>query len=162
MATPVRLNPDTTFINLEDYIVDIERVDSVVVDGNKQLVEKSSAGFFFSDQLTQPIGNMRIFCGGFAYDVPVIKSVKELYTFEYEASPSVEDVQITGNINGWNPAAGTLNRVDDVWTTQMWLTPGLYQYQVVEDGEWKLDKNHNNTISNGRGGLNSTFIVGNP
>ena len=39
------------------------------------------------------------------------------------------------------------------------MNPGNYQYQMVLDGEWRLDDGNPKTVSNGSGGLNSLLQV---
>lgn len=165
LASPVRLNPDSTFINLQDYFfLHTELLDSVKIDGVKFPIDRELDGIHVTTPMTAPMGNMEVYTETVRYDIPVFASAKQLMTLNYEPSnPDVQNVQITGNINGWNPSAGQLEKGNGgTWSISMWLNPGLYQYQMVEDGAWILDPNNPEKMSNGMGGWNSTFQVGDP
>ena len=164
LASPVRLNPDSTFIHLEDYLDDVSLVDSVIVEGFQRRVDYSQKGIYIMGGASKPIVNMKIYSGDFEYDIPVFASAKQRMSLQYKTSnPDVKDVQIVGSVNGWNARAGQCEqREDGFWYFDIWLNPGLYEYQMVEDGEWLLDANNPSVKKNGMGGWNSTFIVGDP
>jgi glycosidase len=95
------------------------------------------------------------------YHIPLFRNSASLFKFSYEPlSPNAREVALKGNFNGWNHKATPLQRDGDVWTTELVLRPGLYEYLVVEDGREVLDHNNANKKDNGQGGFNSTFRVG--
>lgn len=164
LASPVRLNPDSTFVNLADYFDNVDLIDSVFVEGYKRKVDYGNKGIYVMGGASKPIVNMEVYSGDFDYDIPVFSSTKQPMSLQYKASkPGVKKMQIAGSINGWNPSAGELEqREDGFWYFEIWLNPGLYEYQIVEDGEWLLDATNPSIKKNGMGGWNSTFRVGDP
>lgn len=48
------------------------------------------------------------------------------------------NISLVGSFNGWNPQATPMQRNEHgVWTVQMHLQPGRYEYKFVVDGEWR-------------------------
>ncbi len=62
--------------------------------------------------------------------------------FHYQAAPQVKAVYLAGEFNGWKPMG---HRMDGpgpggLFTTQLELKPGVYEYKfVVEGTDWKAD-----------------------
>jgi cyclomaltodextrinase len=162
VAIPITLNHDTTEIFLTDFFTDLGAVREVSINGQAQIWGDAGQISFFGN-LDSPVGVMSVNHAGTMYDIPVLASSKTEYTHTYiPTSLAVKSVQLAGNVNGWNPSASNFEKVDEGWQLSFWLAPGVYQYQMVEDGAWMLDANNPNQMSNGMGGFNSTFIVGNP
>ena len=162
IASPIKLNPERTFINLEDYFIDINLIDAANLDGVELAIDRKNRGVEVVGGIESVIGNLEVIVQGQSYDIPVLASKKILYTLEYPGSPNAESICVAGNINGWNPKADSMKLVDGIWKLEKWLSPGLYQYQIVKDGDWMLDDQNPNSMSNGQGGFNSTFQVGDP
>ncbi len=69
-------------------------------------------------------------------------------------------VCISGNFNHWSPQTNCLVNKGKDWSTELWLTPGRYQYLfVIDDRLWKPDPNASLREDNGFGTENSVFIV---
>ncbi len=163
LATPVKLNPDTTRIFLGDYFEDYAQIDSISF--------RDSVGFNFAkgDSIVMvtrfageaPITDFQVGYAGEIYHIPVFRSNKLNYSFSYKSpSGTPKTVALKGNFNGWNAAATQLEKDGDKWTKNLILEPALYEYLVVEDGKEMLDPNNPDKKDNGQGGFNSTFRVG--
>jgi 1,4-alpha-glucan branching enzyme len=75
--------------------------------------------------------------------------------------PSAEEVCIAGSFNNWNPTATAMVRDGrKLWTRELVLPFGRYEYQFVIDDRWKPDRASKETVFNSFGELNSVIIVG--
>ncbi len=165
LASPIKLQPDTTVIHLLDYVQDGALIDSIsfsegysfTFDAYHGLVEVVVEGE------AAPLSHMSLSYAGSQYSVPVFGSKKKTHKFSYRASnPNILEIALKGSFNGWNPSATPLTLNDGLWKCTLTLDPGLYEYLAVEDGVEMLDANNSSKKSNGMGGENSTFQVGNP
>ena len=74
--------------------------------------------------------------------------------------PDVTQVTIAGTFNGWNPEGITMERTGDVWTAQLILPPGTYEYMFIENGEnWVTDPLALQTRDDGFGRKNAVLDV---
>ena len=79
-------------------------------------------------------------------------------TFEYK-NPSAKAVTVNGSFNNWSGATMTKNAYG-IWTaTVKNLTPGIYQYKFVVDGNWTADPVNPWVMSADN---NSAFIILDP
>ncbi|MGB6037883.1 MAG: alpha-amylase family glycosyl hydrolase [Cryomorphaceae bacterium] len=161
LASPIRLDFGQTEIHLGDYFENPEKVDSVSfgveadysIDQGILTVES-----FNSDD---PTTFLVVSYEGVDYEIPVFKSRKQAFVFKYDPpSGDPQEIGLKGNFNGWNHKAGMLTKVDGAWYDTLILNPGLYEYQVVQDGVEMLDPTNPDQKDNGSGGFNSTFRVG--
>ncbi len=76
--------------------------------------------------------------------------------------PDAKSVRVGGNFNDWNPTDEFLMKRDEygMWTKNVLLKPGIYQYKFIVDGEWVEDQNNSNYINNAYGGTNSVLEIG--
>lgn len=76
--------------------------------------------------------------------------------------PDAKSVKIGGNFNDWNPTDEFLMERDEygMWTKNIVLKPGTYQYKFIVDGEWVEDHNNSNYVNNTYGGNNSVLEIG--
>ncbi|MBL7943255.1 MAG: alpha-amylase [Flavobacteriales bacterium] len=161
MSSPIRLQPDSTVIWLSEY-VDPTSISRVILDA-QELTPDSLGRVVVHGNIATPVSNLHLVVGQKVCDIPVFACEKIHHTFIYSgAAEAVNSVQIAGNMNGWNPSATPLEFRDGKWQTKLWLNPGVYEYQIVEDGVWKLDPNNEEKKDNGNGGFNSVFRVGSP
>lgn len=137
-------------------------VDSVLINGvkgdfymdNTKLI--FHAGFYSEKYLVA-----KIYQNGESTDVVLRKSDKRYVLFSYSAKyDKNKKYQVAGDFNGWAPTNTNLQWHDTAYQAVMELTSGKYQYQIVEDGEWKLDEYNPITAPNNQGGVNSVFVVG--
>ncbi len=165
LATPVKLNYDTTSVYLSDYVTDTNAIESVLLHPS------------LSHDFSTGKGKIRIVAGNpdalpllsemviktkqTTYSLLVMKSARRKVTFSYHtAGKQPVSVQIAGDINGWNPQATSLTFDGSAWQTDLMLNPGRYAYQLVVDGKWMLDPANPDSLSNNIGGFNSIIQVG--
>ena len=79
-------------------------------------------------------------------------------------APEASSVQLTGDFVQWNPEGIALReeRATGIWTVDVPLEPGVYQYGFVVDGvEWRPDPRAVSNVDDGFGRENSVVIVSN-
>jgi 1,4-alpha-glucan branching enzyme len=65
-------------------------------------------------------------------------------------------VTVAGDFNGWQPEGLPLVQRDGVWTIDLALPPGVYEYMFVVDGQqWVTDPLARTTRDDGYGGANA-------
>jgi hypothetical protein len=77
-------------------------------------------------------------------------------------APEASAVQVTGDFIDWSPDGLALEneRGTGVWTIDVPLEPGVYQYAFVVDGaEWRPDPRAVSHVDDGFGRENSVVIV---
>ncbi|MEX2465318.1 MAG: glycogen-binding domain-containing protein [Gemmatimonadota bacterium] len=77
-------------------------------------------------------------------------------------APSASSVRMTGDFVSWDPEGIPLEdgRGTGVWTVDVPLTPGVYQYTFIVDGtEWRPDPHAVSQVDDGFGQQNSVVIV---
>lgn len=88
------------------------------------------------------------------------QQTKQGVIFSYY-DPAARDVQIAGDFSDWKP----LNSLpvkqgnEGVWKVNLSLNPGRYQYKYIVDGQWKIDPNNNDVVTNEAGVSNSSLRV---
>ncbi len=164
LATPIQLAGEETIVILEDFFMNVNRIDSVVapqcfevfLSPDKETLKLSAA----NDDIPR-LSELKVWIGGTGYSLLIRKSRKLPVDFTYKATgKQPQTVQLAGQINDWNPSRNSLERVNDIWTTTLWLNPGKYHYQLVVDGKWMLDPANPDVEDNNIGGMNSVLRVG--
>jgi cyclomaltodextrinase len=160
LASPIRLQLDTTLVELSDYLSDASKIERV--EWNGQAWTADSLGVVtLLGAAPSPLSNLKVTYSGAMFDIPVFATNKIRHTFTYTPSRAdVSSVELSGSMNGWNRKASPLVKNGDQWSIELVLNQGLYQYRVWEDGVEMMDASNPNTISNGMGGLNNTFQAG--
>jgi len=73
---------------------------------------------------------------------------------------NAKSVAVVGNFNDWDATKGRLTLMSDgVWSGNIMLTPGRYEYQLVVDGTWMPDPSAQHSAKSEFGGTNSVVIV---
>ncbi len=161
LASPVRLQYDSTVIYLQDYFLDAARVDSVQIGEKTVPVATGHTLLYRSDPSDRAIMEMKVWTGGLPYAIPVLKSRKLPYTFRFDPKGrTYQSVSIKGSLNGWNPSATPMEYKDNIWQAKVVLNPGIYQYLLVADGQEMLDSANAEVIDNNMGGFNSGLVLG--
>jgi 1,4-alpha-glucan branching enzyme len=79
--------------------------------------------------------------------------------FEFHSS-SAREVFLAGTFNDWAPRSTAFRKQgEDLWTTEILLAPGDYEYRLVVDDAWTDDPNAVRSVPNPFGGLNSIVEV---
>jgi len=79
--------------------------------------------------------------------------------FEF-TDPSAHAVCLAGTFNHWQPEAKTLHSSGaGNWWKETALAPGVYEYCLVVDGQWRPDPLAPESVANPFGGRNSILRV---
>lgn len=99
--------------------------------------------------------------GVVATGTPVESTAGSITRFVFVA-PGASSVRMTGDFVSWDPEGIGLQdqRGTGVWTVDVPLTPGVYQYTFIVDGtEWRPDPHAVSQVDDGFGQQNSVVIV---
>jgi glycosidase len=166
LSAPVIVNTtDSTVIELGDYFLYPNKIDSFFTDhsltaritsDSLQMILKAG------DHGIPRLGVLTVWSKGFSYSIMLERSLKINYRFVFDSgNKKYKRVQIAGNMNEWNPQAGYMFLKDGKWNFDLHLFPGKYQYKIVCDGKWMMDRNNSDSVSNNNGGYNSLLTMGN-
>jgi hypothetical protein len=79
--------------------------------------------------------------------------------FEFNHA-SATAVGIAGTFNDWRPEATPMVPLGDGrWIKELTLSPGVYEYRIVADGEWMPDPRAPETTPSPFGGMNSVLRI---
>jgi glycosidase len=164
LATVVQLAGEESEVILEDYFLDVSQIDSVVAPCNFDVLmaaDKKTVKLIAQNNSIPQLSELKVWANGSCYSLLMRKNRKQPVEFVYEPKgEQPKSVQLTGQINDWNPSKTNLEKVDGVWKTTLLLNPGKYHYQVVVDGNWILDPANPEIEDNNIGGQNSVLRVG--
>ena len=82
-------------------------------------------------------------------------------TFALTALPG-HTVFVAGSFSDWEPDkhAMAYSEAQGVYSCEVILAPGVYEYKLVIDGEWVTDIDNDNFSANDFGTLNSVIKIG--
>lgn len=164
LASVVPLAGEKSEVILEDYFLDVSLIDSVVAPSNFDVLmaaDKKSAKLISQNETIPQLSELKVWADGACYSLLMRKSRKLPVEFVYQPKgKQPKTVQLTGQINDWNPSKTNLEKVDGAWKITLLLNPGKYHYQVVVDGKWMLDPANPEIEDNNIGGQNSVLRVG--
>jgi cyclomaltodextrinase len=153
-ASPVLLSLGETQINLEDYVLDVAKIDSVSLPegliGNRE-----DSRLTLSGNLQSWLSDIQVWSAGQAYSIPIQKTSKSKITISYTGN--AQSVKVKGEFNAWNPTE--LTKTENGYAIELILNPGNYQYVFVLDGKEKRDLSNPDSISNGMGNYNSIIKI---
>ncbi len=165
LLTVVQLLGDSTEVAMTDYFPNPSVIDSVCMPNVFSYAlsgDKSKLTIKCNNSELPKLNVMDVWVSGAKYSLVLRKGRKIPVNFEYNPNgKKVKSVQLTGQINDWNPAATPLSFDGSVFKVTMMLNPGKYHYQVVVDGKWMLDPVNPVKEDNNMGGFNSVLVVGN-
>ena len=73
---------------------------------------------------------------------------------------NAKSVVVVGSFNDWDTTKTVLTQANDsVWTGNVMLVPGRYEYQLVVDGKWIADPRAQHSAASEFGAANSVIIV---
>ncbi|MFA5647609.1 MAG: alpha-amylase family glycosyl hydrolase [Bacteroidales bacterium] len=164
LASVIQLAGDETEIILEDYFMDVTRIDSIVAPSNFDVfmsADKKKVRLISQNETIAKLSELKVWSNGGCYSLLMRKSRKLPVEITFKPQgKQPKTVQLAGQINDWNPAKTNLQNENGEWKTSLLLNPGKYQYQVVVDGKWMLDPANPDTEDNNIGGVNSILRVG--
>ena len=166
LPAPVTVNTtDSTVIELGDYFLYPRKIDSFFVDKSltARITNDSSKMILHPGEHSIPwLSVMTVWSKGFSYSLLLERNRKISYRFGFDpGNRKYKKVQIAGQMNDWNPAAGYMFLKDGKWYFDLHLYPGKYQYKIVCDRQWMSDHNNHDSVSNNNGGFNSLLTLGN-
>ena len=166
LASPVRLQGDTTRVYLTDYFVGgaATAVDSVTGSDRLGFVLSPEGEQLFiisRSRFIPPLSEMKVWIDGVYYSILVERDRRVRFVFEFDPGDArYRSVALRGEMNDWNARANPMHMIDGVWQTELDLNPGRYQYLIVADGRDMLDPNNPHVVDNNIGGYNSMLEVG--
>ncbi|MHB9055423.1 MAG: alpha-amylase family glycosyl hydrolase [Paludibacteraceae bacterium] len=163
LNTLLTLNTGNDSIYSQDYILDIQKIDSITCTDVK---EKLSADKKIITLQVTPgtpaFFDLKIWVKGVPYSVPCRKSDKIDYVFTFNPQgKTYKRIQIAGQMNDWAPNLSPdlkLNK-NGLYEVTLNLNPGSYLYQMSLDGVWNHDPNNPDKVDNGYGKFNSILQV---
>jgi glycosidase len=160
LASPVYLNFNETNINLKDYFLDVQKIDSI--SKNKYYFSKLNKDKDFliikTKETTPNILNLRVWFDGEPNDIPLYKNDKTPVEISIlDNNKKYNEVKIKGEFSNWQ--LQDLVYSNKKWTYKTTVSKGNHQYVLVIDGKEQPDPTNKNTISNGMGGVNSILKV---
>jgi cyclomaltodextrinase / maltogenic alpha-amylase / neopullulanase len=159
VASPISINPDSTEINLEDFVLQPTKIDSLGLPKGLAL-KRVKNQIMVTGTMASKIGVLRIWSNGQAYCIPLQKVNKQKVTLTYASK--AKEVKTKGEFNAWNADNSILKKEGDVFQISMWLNPGNYQYLFVVDGKEKREPSNKDSVDNGIGGWNSFLRIPRP
>ncbi len=167
LASPIQMQADTISVLLEDYFQHPGQIEYFSFDEGSYkatLIKDSTVLFIKSIKEKPGLVNLSIRLGGKDFDILVKPSKREAVKLVYvpEKGESPKSVGIAGDLNSWNPASTPMRLEDGDWVVDLKLDPGDYPYKFVVDGEWVMDAQNGEKISNGQGGFNSLLSIDKP
>ncbi|WP_424963790.1 alpha-amylase family glycosyl hydrolase [Ekhidna sp.] len=157
-ATPIMLDLQNTAVELEDYLLEPQRLDSVTTDGPFSLQIDNSV-LKISGRPKQALYNLTFWAEGVGESVLMVRTKKTMFSFLYQPKGDERKVMIKGEFNAWNPNNTVLEKKGNSFSTYELLTPGTYQYLYVVDGNEMRDPSNPDSVSNGMGGWNSVINI---
>ncbi len=162
LIMPVSLQPDTTILWMQDFVPEVDKIDSLDIPGglrsswspDKQLLT------LVVEQDIPPLLDLKLWIKGQAASILLKRSRKIRHTLVFDpAGNSYRSVSVAGSLNDWDPARTPMRLIDGKWQAMLELNPGAYQYQLVVDGTWMLDPGNPDSVDNNIGGFNSSLVL---
>ncbi|NBW36011.1 MAG: alpha-amlyase [Cytophagia bacterium] len=159
LASVITLTHDTSYVNLEDYVLEPAIIDSISVPPTLQAMRKDNM-LLLVGALPEWISDLKLWVKEQAYIIPVQQSRFYTRTFTYKGR--AKEVKIKGEFNGWNANQTILTPSNEVFQSTLNLKPGRYQYLFVVDGREIRDPENKDSVENGMGGWNSVLQLPKP
>ncbi|MFM8738736.1 MAG: glycogen-binding domain-containing protein, partial [Cytophagales bacterium] len=148
-ASPITLQNNSNEINLDDYVIDISKIDSVSAPVElKKKVDKNV--LTLEGELATKISCIKLWHQGQAYAIPVRKGNKKNVTLTFRGS--AKNVRTKGEFNAWNAQSSVFTKTDSGFVYNLSVAPGNYQYLFIVDGKEIRDPNNKDSVENGMGG----------
>jgi glycosidase len=158
---PITLHETTQEVALANLVKDPALIDSVTSEDLSVSLWNDNKTLRISDDRKMPLGVIHIWHKKKHYDLVTLRNQKVSYAISY-ANSDAKKVEVAGDFNNWQPETNPFEKNEDVWQTYLTLAPGTYQYQLVVDGEWILDPENPEEVSNNIGGVNSLLRIEDP
>jgi cyclomaltodextrinase len=143
VASPITLQPDSTWIVLNDYFRHPNSIDSIRTDaalGYLVSADSTTLTLFPISKSIPKLSVMEVWAGGFKYSLVIRKSPKLWYRFVFDPKEKkYKNVYLAGDMNDWNPGRNPMKLKDGKWEEDVLVNPGKYQYKFIVDGKWIQD-----------------------
>ena len=165
LATPIQLTGIETQVILEDYFLEVSKIDSINANSflDVQLSnDKRVLTLTVKNEMLPGLSELKVWIQNIPYSI-IIKKDKQLpVTFKFDPkNKKYKSVQVKGQFNDWNSSRNPLTFVNGLWQNSTLIKPGKYQYIYVIDGKEVIDPANDIRESNNMGGYNSVLSVGN-
>ncbi len=164
LASPIKLNVDTTQIFLSDYFPYGDNIDSISTNAALTIKRISKNEILLIGNLPVKLSNVRFYTKDDKYDIPLFASEKENVQLNVQLSKAVSNLSIKGSFSNWTviseeaEAFGALP--SKIWTINLKkINSGRHEYKLIGDGV-ELDPINSTIVSNGIGGTNAVLEVG--
>lgn len=163
LASPINLHPSRTEVQMEDYFIDIKRIESVeVCEGLKATLsdDKKMLVIIVTDESFPPISVLKVKMVDTEYGIVLKKTRKIKHKlFFHPHQTHYNSVQIAGSLNSWNPKNHHFQFRNGQWEIELSIEPGFYTYQLIADGHWFTDPTNPVRVDNGYGNYNSVLEI---
>ena len=82
------------------------------------------------------------------------------HTFTLHGYPDKKNVTVAGSFNNWKERELKMNKYDTGWKLNIYLAEGTHAYKFIVDGNWMMDPENKNVISDGMNNFNSVITFG--
>lgn len=93
-------------------------------------------------------------------DEPTKVHVKGNVEFKLKGRSNAKQVILSGSFNDWNEQSIKMMKVGDEWKIRLKMSPGIYEYKFIVDGEWMTDPANPYSVQNQHYTFNSILVVG--
>ncbi|MBK9254704.1 MAG: hypothetical protein IPM42_04390 [Saprospiraceae bacterium] len=80
--------------------------------------------------------------------------------FKLKGRKNAKQVILSGSFNDWNEHDIKMLRIGNEWKVRLKMSPGIYEYKFIVDGEWMTDPTNPYNVQNQHFTYNSILIVG--
>lgn len=80
--------------------------------------------------------------------------------FKLKGKSNAKQVILSGSFNDWNEQDIKMLKVGNEWKIRLKITPGIYEYKFIVDGEWMTDPDNPYSVQNQHYTFNSILVVG--
>ena len=161
LASMIQLDVDPTEINLQDYVINFQAIDSINTTSSLSVEWStlSPIATIYGSGKIPTLSFLNIFVDGYSYQIPMRASRKLIVNYKFaDETNEFQTAAIVGDMNGWTPES--MSYKNGFWEIALPFNPGSYSYQLVLNSNWQLDPFNPTTKSNGMGGFNSVMKVG--
>jgi len=164
LATAIKLEPDgDTEVILADYFLNPFDIKKISASDEFTLHYKKGAATLkitYNPKDVSFLSCLKVKHKKRDFDILMKKWSSVIHTIVFDAKGvDYKDVLVAGSFNGWSTSKNPMQLKDGVWTVDLVLAPGSYQYKLVLDGNWVLDPANSTKMSNNLGDYNSCFDI---
>lgn len=164
LASPIKLNVDTTQIYLSDYFPYGDKIDSISTNAYLTIKRVSENEILLIGKTTDKVSNIRFQTNEDKYDIPLIASDKENVQLNIQLAKAVSNLSIKGSFSNWTVVSNGIEAIgaipSKIWTIDLKkINSGRHEYKLIGDDQ-ELDPINSTIVSNGIGGTNAILEIG--